>query len=152
MNMKFEFIFIGTDVQRMEKTRYRTKQGDLIVQYLKDNPGKHLTVEQVAQHFRQIGQPVGLSTVYRHLEKLTDEGALAKYDAPAGGSACYVYEQHDDISAHYHLICDDCGKLMHIECGYLDDLFAHVQGQHSFALDRYKTVLHGRCGTCMTKR
>ncbi|MGN0545214.1 MAG: Fur family transcriptional regulator [Acutalibacteraceae bacterium] len=132
---------------------YNTKQGDLISALLRESRGEHLTAEDIARALEVRGCAVGRSTVYRHLEKLTREGSVRKFVLHDGESACYQFvgDGHH-CRDHYHLKCSECGKLLHVECSYLDKLAAHVLEHHGFTLSAENTVLYGICAECAERK
>lgn len=128
---------------------YRTRQRELIVQFLKENSGRHLVAEDVAEHLRLAGTAVGKATVYRTLERLVEQNTVRKYRLGEGKSACYQYVgDSPDCQEHYHLKCEGCGKLLHVECEYLQDISEHVLTHHHFHVNGAKTVLYGLCDHC----
>ena len=130
---------------------YNTKQQECVLECLKKNNGKHMTADEIYIVLRQQGNPVGKTTVYRHLEKLTNEGVIRRFTIGDNTSACYqLTDSH--CSEHYHLKCSGCGRLIHIECDYLDELAEHLLKEHSFVLDRCKTVLYGKCSECAKEK
>jgi Fur family ferric uptake transcriptional regulator len=135
------------------KSSYKTKQREILLDCLRNHKDQHINVEQVLEHCKQAGSSVGQTTIYRYLEKLVQEGVVVKYAAADGMSSCFQYsEQAGSCQKHYHLICIDCGQMVHLQCDYLDDLSVHIQKEHQFVLDSFKTVLYGHCQTCMTTR
>lgn len=134
----------------METTKeYKTKQRDLILEFFITHKSEHLTAEQVIEHLKDKGTAVGKSTVYRHLEKLVSEGSVRKYFIEEGKGACYQYiEDKEQCHNHFHLKCVECGRLIHIECGYLDETDEHILCHHNFKVDNTKTVLYGICDKC----
>ena len=62
---------------------YKTKQGDELRGYLERMPGRHITAGDICEYFRQSGKPIGMATVYRQLERMVDEGLIAKYNIDA---------------------------------------------------------------------
>lgn len=134
----------------MEATKeYKTKQRDLILEFFISHKSEHLTAEQVIDHLKDKGTAVGKSTVYRYLEKLVSEGSVRKYFIEEGKSACYQYiEDNEQCHNHFHLKCVECGRLIHIECEYLDEADEHILCHHNFKVDNTKTVLYGICDKC----
>jgi Fur family ferric uptake transcriptional regulator len=129
---------------------YSTRQGRLLVDYLASLKGVHVTADDIAAYFRQEGrQPIGLTTIYRHLERLVHAGTVRKY-LPAGGeSACYQYMDSDEACAeHFHLKCEQCGRLIHLRCDLLDKIREHIKKEHRFRINVLKTVFYGECGDC----
>lgn len=128
---------------------YNTQQRERILGLLKENAGRHLTAEEIESAARREGRPVGKSTVYRYLDRLVDQGAVRKFIAEEGKSACYQYTGADAPCVnHYHLKCSDCGALLHVECEFLDKVGSHVLEHHGFVLNGEKTVLYGLCRDC----
>ena len=126
---------------------YNTKQQDAIIQCLKSSKGKHMTADEIYLKLLSQGNPVGKTTVYRHLEKLTADGTVRRFTLGDNSSACYqIADSH--CSEHYHLKCSKCGRLIHVECKYMDELEAHLEKDHGFILDKTKTVLYGMCEKC----
>lgn len=129
-------------------TSYNTKQSEAILSYIASLNGAHVTVGQIAEHFEGMGISVGLTTIYRHLEKLVDRGVVRRY-APEGTGACYQYmERHDDCGEHFHLKCESCGDLLHLKCDRLDDVKQHISDEHAFLINTMKVVLYGKCEKC----
>lgn len=129
------------------KTGYRTKQRQAILNFLRDSGNQHLSAEDIVVHLKAAGNPVGKATVYRYLDKLIDQGLVRKYLMAEGGAACFQYLEECTPSCH-HLKCTDCGKLIHLECSYLNDLKGHLEKRHHFLMDDAMTLLYGRCEQC----
>lgn len=133
----------------MVTSGYKTKQRDLILNYFKENNFKHVTADDVVAHLKMQGTSVGKSTVYRYLEKLVEQGIVRRYFIEEGQGACYQYAgDSKECHKHFHLKCVKCGKLIHIECNYLDEAEKHILKSHDFEIDNTKTVLYGRCENC----
>lgn len=142
-------IQIGADYMDNKRQGYRTRQRDLILLCLKQSGSNHISADIIMEFMKERGESVGLTTIYRNLERLVNEGELIKYDAPDGKRACYQYAGCDrSHDRHYHLVCNDCGRLSHLCCESLDGLFSHMKEEHRFEPDISKTVLYGRCGVC----
>ena len=54
----------------MAKAPYKTKQMTEILTFLKSVQGRHVTVNEICDFFREKGISVGTTTIYRHLEKM----------------------------------------------------------------------------------
>lgn len=131
---------------------YQTRQSKRILDELRKNKERHLTAEEIYLRLKASGEGVGQTTVYRHLEKLCEEGTVRKYLSGNGSSACFQFvEQGAQCHAHYHLKCTACGKLIHAECAFFNELSEHIQAEHGFAMDGSKTVFYGLCAACAEK-
>ncbi len=126
---------------------YRTRQKDAVLRCLRLLEGRHATAAEVAAALAETGQPVGLSTVYRRLEQLVNEGCVKKF-LTGDGSACFQYVGEGGCGSHFHLKCERCGKLIHLQCRTMDRLSEHILAEHGFLSDPGRTVLYGICAEC----
>jgi len=131
---------------------YKTKQHDAILDYIISLGGAHVTASQIARHLEKEALPIGRATIYRQLDKLTENGILRRYVTDGISGACYQYEgRKEPCDAHLHLKCESCGELLHLECEALGDLERHVLDEHAFQVNATKTVLYGKCDGCLQK-
>ena len=59
--------------------KYKTKQRELILDYLVDNKNRHVTVDEIIDYTKQSGSPVGKTTAYRYIDELEQKGIVRKY-------------------------------------------------------------------------
>lgn len=123
---------------------YNTKQREIILDFLIKSES-HVTVADIEKHLSECGKRVGTATIYRYLNKLTGDAVVRKFASKDG--ACYQYIRKG-CNSHYHFVCSDCGRLIHVECGALDKMCAHVLGDHGFKIDMGKTIFCGECQEC----
>ena len=128
---------------------YLTKQGRLIREYLESLGGRHVSVQEIAEN---LPEKVGVSTIYRQLEKLEEQGLVRKYISD-GEPACYQFagEHISGCGGHLHLKCSACGRLIHLECEEFDKLSEHLYREHGFRTDPLRTSLYGVCRDCLEK-
>jgi len=134
-----------------EKSSYKTRQREELLEYLVSVQGQHITVNDICSHFRDKGNPIGTATVYRQLEKMVNEGIVSKYIIDANTPACFEYIADDDEhdkEVCFHCKCEKCGKLIHLHCEELEDMQGHLSDEHEFTLNPMRTVLYGLCGEC----
>lgn len=127
---------------------YNTKQGNLILECFKKNKGIHLTIDDILSYLKQNNTPVGVTTVYRHLQKLSESGIITKYNVDLDSGACYQYTERD-CKMHFHLKCTKCNELFHSECSYLQTVQDHIFSHHGFTVDNTRTVFYGLCQNCL---
>lgn len=130
---------------------YSTKQRDALLRYLKEFPGKHFTVQDISDHLREEEIPIGTTTLYRHLNRMVEEGIVNKYITDNIGSACFEYVGEGESceeSQCFHLKCEKCNKLIHMSCGELGLISNHLMQDHGFKLDSLRTVFYGICEDC----
>jgi Fur family ferric uptake transcriptional regulator len=92
---------------------------------------------------------VGLATIYRQLEKLEEAGRIHR--VPTEEGALYQYCPHPADGGCFLLRCEDCGRIVHLDCSHLEELYRHLESEHHFRIDPRRTVLTGLCQTCAQK-
>ncbi|MCR4739602.1 MAG: transcriptional repressor [Lachnospiraceae bacterium] len=137
------------------RSKYRTRQREILLDYLKTVSGKHITAGDVCEYLKDQGAEIGQSTVYRHLESLVDEGLLNKYVIDPNSPACFEYvdpDSHEEGCICFHCRCEKCGILIHLHCDELEEIEDHLYKEHRFRLDPYRTVFYGLCDKCMEQK
>ncbi|MCR5724174.1 MAG: transcriptional repressor [Treponema sp.] len=138
----------------MNKSPYKTRQQEQLLSYLEEHKGEHFTAEDVRLHFAQKEISLGTATIYRHLERLVGEGCLNKYVIDEHSAACFEYTggcKGPQEEQHFHLKCEGCGCLIHLECDELCQIRAHLLKSHGFELNPLRTVFYGLCADCRQK-
>ena len=131
---------------------YKTKQRQAILGYLTEKRDEHLTAKQICGYFAKAENPIGLTTIYRRLEELEKLGQVRRYSVD-GGSACFQLIGEDgSCHEHFHLVCEQCGRLFHMECGYLEGVSGHILEEHGFQVNPLKIMFYGICRECREKQ
>ena len=86
-----------------EKAQYRTRQITELENYLCSMEGKHVTVSDICKYFKSQGISIGTTTVYRQLDRMVEQGLVAKYVVDGTSSACFEYLGHDE-HCHKHIL------------------------------------------------
>lgn len=129
---------------------YTTKQQQAVLNCLKQRSQEALTAADLAAGLRQSGQPVGLATIYRQLEKLEAAGRVHRVFTEEG--AFFQYCPHPEQEHHCFLLrCEQCGRIVHLDCSHLEELTRHLEADHHFRIDPRRTILTGLCGACSGK-
>ncbi|MFV0556769.1 MAG: Fur family transcriptional regulator [Lactovum sp.] len=131
-----------------KRSSYTTKQGRILLDYIASIQGEHVTVEQISQYFESQEKQVGLTTIYRQLDKLVKNGQVRKYIIAGNASTFYEYIA-DPHEAHSHYKCENCGEIIHLKCDSLEDLSEHLLAHHGFQVNQAKTVFYGSCKSCL---
>lgn len=127
-----------------------TSQRQIVLQAFLDHQGEHLSAEDVHNILRDQSSEIGLATVYRTLELLSDLSVLQKMDFGDGRSR---YEINEDSTSHHHhhLICLSCGKVREFEDDLLDALEGAVARKSNFAVVDHQLKFYGYCQECQKK-
>lgn len=133
----------------MRKGNYATRQKSAIFEYLVSTEGRHVTVQEIAAHFEQQKTPIGLATIYRHLEAFVSEGCVKKYVLDGNASACFAYDPADaPPDCCFHFRCQGCGQLLHFQNPALTRFSEAVKAADDLEIDLAQTVFYGTCKNC----
>ena len=137
----------------MESKVYNTRQKVFILEMLKNNKNKHLTVDDMLFILNAQKVSVSRATLYRYLDVLVSTGDVKKYILSETDKACYQYvDSSEDCKEHFHLMCIDCGTLQHLECLHINEIINHVIKDHKFKVDPGRVVFYGLCEECQKNK
>ena len=111
----------------------------------------HMSAEDVYGILREKKSEIGLATVYRSLDLLSELGILIKMEF---GDGCARYELNTadpKIHHHHHLICLKCKKVIEFEEDLLDELEADVAEKSGFQILNHEVKFFGYCSECRGK-
>jgi Fur family ferric uptake transcriptional regulator len=129
-----------------------TRQKNLILDCLSSSNKSHVTADELIDLLKAQRTPVARSTVYRFLASLEESGDVRKYLTAEGSPVCYQYIDKDgDCVEHYHLMCKECGGIVHFESQELREIFRDLRDARSgekLLIDGPRTVFYGTCSKC----
>lgn len=131
---------------------YHTRQQQVILDFMEKGEHGYVTVSQIASYLKEQGESVGLTTIYRHLDKFQKEGIVQKIVLDGNSGACYQYIGNTVAEENQFLLkCEDCGGLMNMDCGHMAELYTHVLQEHHFNVNPHRTMFYGTCENCLEK-
>ena len=125
---------------------YMTRQQQAVLDCLQRCGGGIGAVE-LAELLHRQGEAVGLTTVYRQLERLEKSGRIHKIVTDSGAKYRFC-SCHDAGKDCFLLKCERCGAVCHVDCSQLAALYRHLEEEHGFAINPRRTLLYGLCRTC----
>ncbi|MDD3140719.1 MAG: transcriptional repressor [Lachnospiraceae bacterium] len=131
--------------------KYKTKQKDCVLECIKDKAEEYITIKQLANELKFRNEKVGLTTIYRNLEKLEAERKIAKVNIEGITGCCYRFLPQKKDYVLFYLKCEKCGKLINIECPELGHLYHHVLEEHHLEINYGKTMFYGLCENCRNR-
>lgn len=138
--------------QKFHEKQYKlTPQRQVILQAFVDHPEQHLSAEEVHVIVRKLSPEIGLATVYRTLELLSELDVLQKMDFGDGRSR-YEINETDTPHHHHHLICLACNKVREFEDDLLETLETVIAKKSSFTIVDHQVKFYGYCQECQGKR
>lgn len=134
----------------MNITSYHTDQKEMIIRFFEQNNDRQITVSDIKNELLNSNQKIGLATIYRQLEALEKIGLIKKFADESGKKSCWQYVNGNvNCSFHYHLKCEKCGKIIHLDCKFVSEIDSHILKEHKFNMDRSKTIFYGICENCI---
>ncbi len=120
-----------------------TRQREAVRAVFRDLEGFH-SAQEVHARLRAAGDTVGLSTVYRTVQSLADDGELDSIRTDTG-EALYrsCSRQH-----HHHLVCRECGLTVEVAGPAVEQWADRVAAEHGFADISHTLELFGTCADC----
>jgi Fur family ferric uptake transcriptional regulator len=110
-----------------------------------------LSAAEMADLLRQRGTPVGIATIYRTLELLTQRGLVHRLEMgtdPARFEAAMpTGENH-----HHHVVCDRCGEVTPFVDPDLERAIGKLEARLDHSIGAHEVVLRGGCPDCMGAR
>jgi len=135
--------------QRLQESQHKlTIQRRTVLQVFIDNPGKHLSAEDVYAILRAKPMDIGLATVYRSLELLAQLNILQRMEFGDGCSRYEICNMNQDEHQHHHPICMKCGKVIEFFDDILDELEQVVAEKSSFKIVDHQVKIFGYCKEC----
>ena len=131
--------------------KYNTKQKETLISFFKENKDSQFSVNEIAQNLCSEFN-IGKSTVYRLVKELTASGIIRCFYDNNSSISLYQYaDKHTGCENHFHLKCNSCKKIIHLECEHTQLLKNHITTMHNFNIDTTSTVLYGYCENCVQK-
>ncbi|MFQ5596358.1 MAG: Fur family transcriptional regulator [Anaerolineae bacterium] len=104
----------------------------------------HITAEDIHARVQTLYPYVDLSTVYRTLQVLKEQGIVAELQMSGGPTQ---YEALLDDS-HHHAICRRCGAMLELEPETLEPIRQQLLIKHGFSAEFAHMAISGLCEAC----
>lgn len=121
-----------------------TRQRTAIVNVLRDleNFASAKTIHMELEKRKEF---VGLTTVYRTLQSMSEIGAVDVLRLSNGES---LFRHCLSDAHHHHLVCTKCGKTVEIEGGPVEQWAKEVAEANGFSLSGHDAEIYGLCEDC----
>jgi Fur family transcriptional regulator, ferric uptake regulator len=120
-----------------------TRQRAAVVAVFDELEGFH-SAQEVHARLRTAGDTVGLSTVYRAVQALADDGELDSIRTDSG-EALY---RRCSTQHHHHLVCRSCGRTVEVAGPTVEAWADRVAGENGFADVSHTLEIIGTCADC----
>jgi Fur family ferric uptake transcriptional regulator len=115
-----------------------------ILQLLDSSAEHHMSAEDIYRALIEMGEDVGLATVYRVLTQLEAAG-LVKRLYFEGGQSVFELNQGDH---HDHLVCVKCGKVEEFVDLVIEKQQKEIANRAGFQMTDHSLNIYGICNGC----
>jgi len=132
---------------KLKERGYRiTPQRRVIVEKIIQTAGL-LTVAEIWKLVRDEYSDIGLDTIYRNINMLTEIGVLTPITGIGKESTRYelAYSNH-----HHHVVCVKCGQAICLDYCPINQEFIDMLKLKGYELIRHNVELIGLCSECKT--
>ena len=117
-----------------------------VLQILESSSAHHLSAEDVYKALLEMGDDVGLATVYRVLTQFEAAGLIHRHNFEGGHSVCELSQgEHHD-----HLVCIKCGLVTEFVDDMIESRQKLIADQAGFKMTDHALTIYGLCGPCQT--
>ncbi len=102
------------------------------------------SAQEIHDLLGQRGDPVGLATVYRTLQRLAEAGEVDVLRTEDGEA---IYRRCSD-SHHHHLVCRSCGATVEVEGPTVEKWTRAIAAEHDYAAISHTLEIFGTCREC----
>lgn len=117
-----------------------------ILELLQQPNCQHISAEDLYKTLIDIGEEIGLATVYRVLNQFDDAGIVTRHHFEGGKSVFELSTQKH----HDHLVCLDCGAVIEFSDESIEERQHEIAKKYNINLTNHSLYLYGRCakGDC----
>jgi Fur family transcriptional regulator, ferric uptake regulator len=102
------------------------------------------SAQEVYTHIQKSKSNLGLSTVYRTLQKLAESHEVDFVRRPDGeGSYKVCAPRH-----HHHLLCASCGASVEFHSDKFEKLIEQISKEYGYTLQGHEAEIVGLCKKC----
>lgn len=122
-----------------------TPQRHAILTYLMESMS-HPTADEIYRSLEPRFPNMSVATVYNNLKMLIEAGMVRELTYGDNSSRFDA-----DVSNHYHVICEKCGKIEDFMYPTLEEVERQAEEATGFEIHGHRLELHGVCKECRTK-
>jgi Fur family ferric uptake transcriptional regulator len=115
-----------------------------ILQILEQSSAHHLSAEDVYKALLEMGEDVGLATVYRVLTQFEAAGLINRHNFE-GGYSVFELSQGEH---HDHLVCVKCGRVDEFIDEVIEKHQRMIAERAGFKMTDHALNIYGLCPVC----
>src|SRR5699024_4905643 len=130
-------------IERLKKSGVRiTPQRHAVLEYLLTSMS-HPTADEIYTALEEKCPNMRVATVYNNWRIIREIGLIKEL-------RCGNYSRRFDsnMNDHYHIICEDCGKIVDFHYPTLDEIESLAERVSGFDRSHHQMQLNGKCEQC----
>ena len=130
-----------------EKGYKLTSQRRIIFEAMLAHKEKHVTTDELYLFIKKGHPEIGLATVYRNVQMLSDMNIVEKLNLDDGFTR-YKLTFDNEKHRHHHLICNNCNKVIEVREDLMDSIEKIFNENYGFLVSDHHTKFFGLCQNC----
>lgn len=128
----------------VERRAPRATRQRAAVSALLDRLTEFRSAQEIHEELRRDGEGIGLTTVYRALQTLSENGDVDVLRT-ASGEAVY---RRCSTHHHHHIVCRRCGSTVEVEGPAVERWAERIAEEHGFSDISHTVEIFGVCREC----
>ena len=138
----------GASGQAAVSRTLRSTRQRAAVSALLDRLDDFRSAQEIHEELRRDGKGIGLTTVYRTLQNLSESGEVDVLRTATGEAVYRRCSTHH----HHHLVCRRCGRTVEVEGPAVESWAQRVAEENDFAEVSHTVEIFGVCAPCRSGR
>jgi len=115
-----------------------------VLEILETTKQRHLSAEDVYKALLEMGEEIGLATVYRVLTQFESAGLVSRLSID-GGHAVFEIE---DGTHHDHMLCVRCNAIQEFTDEVIEERQRAIAIEKGFDMTDHSLYIYGVCKQC----
>lgn len=134
-------------INKLKKAGVRiTPQRHAVLEYLLTSHS-HPTADEIYRALEKKFPNMSVATVYNNLRILKELGLVKELTYGDDSSRFDI-----NTEEHYHIICEECGKIVDFHYPTLDEIESLAEKVSGFEISHHRMELYGVCSDCTEKK
>jgi len=115
-----------------------------VLEILESSELRHMSAEDVYKALLEMGEEIGLATVYRVLTQFEGAGLVSRLNIDGGHA---VFELEDGLH-HDHLLCVRCNRIEEFIDDVIEQRQKAIAAENGFQMTDHSLYIYGICRHC----
>jgi Fur family ferric uptake transcriptional regulator len=115
-----------------------------VLEIMEQADNRHMSAEDVYKALLEMGEEIGLATVYRVLTQFEGAGLVSRLSIDGGHA---VFELHDG-DHHDHLLCVRCNRIEEFRDDVIEERQHAIAKEKGFEMTDHSLYIYGICKHC----